>query len=359
MKSAKKPSSRSHIRTGVPLPVSFLRNSSKHVSKNKKTISEKSRAISKVRYQEETKAFKKEAIKKRIPKVQIAQRGSKFKKSERVYQKISENLPTFVADKRPINKKEFTKNIRTATVKKPRAIKPVTTLPKGLIRLEKHMAQSGMTSRREAQALIRAGLVMVNKTVVRESGFGIDPITDKVTLKTNAVAPRETIIINKPRGIETTATSPDVVDIIKKYPRFAHLSPVGRLDKNTDGLILLTNDGTLTKYFTGSESLIEKEYLVRVRETVLPEHLARMARGIKLDKVMTLPTQTVRADRNSFTIILREGRKHQIRRMCDACQLTVEALTRIRIGHIKIGKMTPGNFKVLSETDIRILKNQD
>lgn len=107
----------------------------------------------------------------------------------------------------------------------------------------------------------------------------------------------------------------------------------------------MSNDGTLTKYFTGKNSNLEKEYLVRVRETVLPEHLARMARGIELDNIMTLPTQTVRHDRNSFTIILREGRKHQIRRMCDSCQLTVRSLTRIRIGHMSIGKISARKFQ--------------
>lgn len=88
------------------------------------------------------------------------------------------------------------------------------------------MAQTGLSSRREAKDLIRAGLVMVNKTVIREAGHGIDPTTDKVTLKTHAIPKHETIILFKPRGIETTATNEKSEDIVKRYPKFAHLSAI-------------------------------------------------------------------------------------------------------------------------------------
>jgi pseudouridine synthase len=230
------------------------------------------------------------------------------------------------------------------------------TLPPGLERLEKHLAATGICSRREAKEFINKGLVLVNGIIIREPGHGVS-ITDDITVKHDKIAPRETVLFYKPRGVETVATSPESIDIKKKYPKFAHLSPIGRLDKNTDGLILLSNDGTLTKYLTSEDTLIDKEYLVKVREAVLPEDLAKMARGIKLDGTMTLPAVTKRVDRHSFTIVLREGRRHQVRRMCDACSLTVHALTRIRIGHLKaMGRMSGGNSKKLTDIDLTKLR---
>lgn len=224
-------------------------------------------------------------------------------------------------------------------------------------RLERYIAHKGLASRREAKSLINRGLVLVNNKVTREPGLGIDPEFDIITLKTNSVPPRETVLIYKPRGIETTATSADTEDIHSRFPQFKHLSPIGRLDRDTDGLILLSNDGTLTRIITGPQSMVEKEYQVTVREVITPEIIRRMETGIVLDRKKTLPTTAIRIDKNTFTIVLREGRKHQIRRMCDACRLTVTSLKRIRIGHLTIGKMVPGWFKVITQSDVDRLKS--
>ncbi len=218
------------------------------------------------------------------------------------------------------------------------------------------MAHTGIASRREAKALILDGAVLVNGKVVKETGFGINPEKDVVTVKAEKMPQKETVLLYKPRGVETSATSEGASDIVTEFPELAHLSPIGRLDKESEGLILLTNDGTLTRALTAQNSHVEKEYLVTVREQVTPEAMQIMSGGIMLDEVMTKPAIAELVDDHSFTIILKEGRKHQIRRMCDACRLTVESLVRIRIGHLKLNNMKTGTFKPVSSSDIELLK---
>ena len=234
----------------------------------------------------------------------------------------------------------------------------VSTLAPGLERLEKYMAQSGIASRREAKDLITKRLVTVNGKVAREPGMGIDPTKDKVKVTGGVLESKETLLFYKPRGIETTKTSPDATDIHDKFPQFKHLAPVGRLDKDSEGLILLSNDGVLAKVVTGENSKIDKEYQVTVREDVMPALLSRMESGIMLDKVMTLPCLAEKVSRNEYRITLQEGRKHQVRRMANACKLTVTRLVRIRIGDFTIGKMTPGYFKKIPNAVVDQMKKQ-
>lgn len=240
--------------------------------------------------------------------------------------------------------------------KKAASPKEVSTLPKGYERLERYLAHSGIASRREAKKLITDGAILVNNKKITEPGFGVRPGVDEIGVVGHNIADKESVLFYKPRGIETSATSDANTDIRKRYQKFAHLNPVGRLDKDTEGLIILSNDGTLTRILTGENSTVEKEYLVEVREQLQDTALFRMADGIKLDGVMTKPAVTKRKGRNSFTIILTEGRKHQIRRMCDACKLTINKLTRIRIGHLKATGMIAGNAKPLTAKDIQLLK---
>lgn len=239
--------------------------------------------------------------------------------------------------------------------RKPRVLPPSTLKP-GFERLEKYLAQQGLASRREAKDLIKRGLVLVNKRKIYEPGFGVNPETDHVSVDGAKMPEKESVLLFKPRNVETNATTPGVTDIKTRFTKYAHLSPIGRLDKDSDGLIILSNDGVLAKSLTKENSNIEKEYLVMVREEVKPEHLNMLAHGIKLDRVMTKPAIVKRVGRNGFTIILKEGRKHQIRRMCDACHLTVTSLTRIRIGHLEAKKMMAGNVKSIAPKDVALLK---
>ena len=210
-------------------------------------------------------------------------------------------------------------------------------------RLEKVIAQKGLASRREAKDLILRGSVRVNGVVVTTPGIDVSP-TDRIQVELD---PKETYLVYKPRGIETTATRNGVRDLHSVFPELCHLSPVGRLDKDSEGLILMTNDGTLTKALTRENSHVPKVYKVLVREQVSDAQLIRMQQGIKLDNILTRPAETRRLSRTSFLITLREGRKHQIRRMCDACKLTIISLERVGIGTLtplgskKVRKLTP------------------
>lgn len=234
--------------------------------------------------------------------------------------------------------------------------KDTSTLPAGQERLERAIAHMGLASRREAKALIKSGQVKVNNKIVRETGFGINLEKDIIKVKDETGVIKEAMLVYKPRGVETSKTSEDNTDIHDRLPTLKHLSPIGRLDKDSEGLIILTNDGTLTRALTKINSMVEKEYLVLVREAITPESISRLSCGISLDKVMTKPAIVKKISRSSFSIVLTEGRRHQIRRMCDACHLTIESLTRIRIGHLKIGSMKPGFVKRISPADIELLK---
>jgi pseudouridine synthase len=234
-------------------------------------------------------------------------------------------------------------------------MKDQSTLPLGLVRLEKHMAQSGMASRREAKDLIASRKISVNGIIIREAGFGVDPKKDLVMV-VGKIPAKKSIILFKPRGIETSKTSSDSRDIHDEFPQFKNLAPIGRLDKDSEGMIILSDDGILARAITGEKSDVEKEYLVTVRESITPAALERMARGIVLDGKKTLPAETNRINEHQFSIVLREGRKHQIRRMADACKLTIERLVRVRIGGIKSGNMKTGEFKELSEKEIASFK---
>jgi len=229
------------------------------------------------------------------------------------------------------------------------------TLPEDLIRLEKHIANLGLASRREAKDLIANGFVAVNGEVVLNPRFGFDVKKDTVTVK--QMEQKEYILLYKPRGIETnkTGTLPDIHDV---YPEYSHLSPIGRLDAESEGLIILTNDGTLTKALTQEGTSVGKMYRVTVREEVNDVAVRRMSDGILLDDKKTKPAEVVKIDKHTFTIILHEGRKHQIRRMADAVKLTVEGLVRVGIGNIEVSELESGNTRMLTDDEVTSLKSK-
>jgi len=226
----------------------------------------------------------------------------------------------------------------------------------GLERLERAIAHLCLASRREAKALIIEGLVSVNGKVVKEPGFGIKEGSDSITITGTTVAEKETYLVYKKRGIETTKTTPTAKDLHSEFPNLAHLNAIGRLDKESEGLIIMSNDGTLTKALTKENSTIGKTYKVTVQENLPDQSLEKMRRGIVLNRIKTKPAIVERLSRTSFSITLFEGRKHQIRRMCDACRLTIESLIRTNIGTIAIGSMKPSSSRKLTATEIQLLK---
>lgn len=226
------------------------------------------------------------------------------------------------------------------------------------IRIEKHLSEQGIMSRREAKKYILNGYIKINGKLP-EPGDKIDSDKDIISysneIKKN-ISNKITVAVYKPRGIISSKDKDRGKNIFNIFPQFSELNTVGRLDKESEGLILLSNDGMITKAITGKEHKIEKEYLVTVREQYLPWMAKKMSEGMKLDDGWTLPAKATRIDAHTFKIILKEGRKHQIRRMANECKLTINSLKRIRIHNLNIIGMLPGNFRKLTNEEIDSLK---
>ncbi|MCA9352589.1 rRNA pseudouridine synthase [Patescibacteria group bacterium] len=226
------------------------------------------------------------------------------------------------------------------------------------IRIEKYLSEQGIMSRREAKRFLASGDILVNGSIA-QPGDKIDPTHDTMTYS-NAVneglEEKITVLVYKPRGYISSKDTDGHKTIFDVFPQFAHLNTVGRLDKESEGLILLSNDGMVTKAVTGKEHLLEKEYVVEVRERITPSMMKKMSEGIKLEDGWTLPAQASRVSTHTFRIVIKEGRKHQVRRMANACNLTVVSLKRVRIHNLIAPKMLPGNFKYVSKEQLHELK---
>ncbi len=223
-----------------------------------------------------------------------------------------------------------------------------------VVRIEKYLSDEGIMSRREAKEYLLNGHLMVNGRKAKP-GEKIDSKKDNLKFL-KGQDKKTTVAVYKPRGVISSKDTDRGKNIFDVFPQFKNLNTVGRLDKESEGLILLSNDGMVTKAITGKEHKIEKEYLVEVREKILPWMMKKMSSGIQLEDGWTLPAQAKRIDAHHFKITLREGRKHQIRRMANACKLTINSLKRIRIHTIHLGKMLPGNFRKLSKEKVEELR---
>lgn len=228
------------------------------------------------------------------------------------------------------------------------------------LRIQKYLSEQGICSRREAEDLIRKGHISVNGKVIREMGVQIDPEVDKVKVMKGGAREFEektTVALYKPRGVVSSRIPSEGKTIFDMYPQFLKLNIVGRLDKESEGLILLSNDGIITKAVTGSDHITEKEYEVTVREDV-PTRLKRLFEsGIKLEDGLTLPAKVKIISPHMFRIVIHEGRKHQIRRMCEFMRLTVTKLKRVRIDKITLGKLNIGEHRTLSREEVLGLKD--
>ncbi len=227
------------------------------------------------------------------------------------------------------------------------------------MRIQKYLSEQGVCSRREAEDLIKRGLIAVNGTVVREMGVQIDPAVDTVTVLPAArreMALKQTVILYKPRGISSSRIRSEGQNVYDLFPQFTGLDVIGRLDKASEGLLMLSNDGVIAKAVTGEAHATEKEYEVTVGEDLNAGRLKKLEPGIELEDGPTLPCVTKLVGPHRFRIILREGRKHQIRRMCEFLHLTVVQLRRLRIGSITLGDLKPGSFRALTEREVASLK---
>ena len=233
------------------------------------------------------------------------------------------------------------------------------------VRLQKFMAEQGVASRRKSEELILAGKVKVNGHVA-QIGMKINPRKDLVTVgkqKLTNVKNRKMvyIMLNKPRGYVTTVSDElgrkTVMDLLPDFG--VRIYPVGRLDKDSEGLLLLTNDGSFTNCMTHPSHEYAKVYRVTVRPAVDDNILYNLRNGIVIDGRVTAPCDvtvlTEEENRVVLEFVLHEGRNRQIRKMCESQGLEVARLKRISIGPIKLGMLKQGDYRELSEQDVKKL----
>ena len=230
------------------------------------------------------------------------------------------------------------------------------------IRINKFLSEAGVCSRREADREIEAGNVRIGERVA-VTGDRVMP-EDQVFFRERPVKKEEEMIllvVNKPAGIVCTAEKREknnIVDFIH-YPK--RIYPVGRLDKDSEGLLLLTNDGTFANGIMHPSRHISKTYRVTVRPDVTEEQLVTLSQGMELDGKMTMPATVVVKTKEPGRVVLlmtiQEGRNRQIRRMCEAVGLEVARLRRISVGPVKLGMLKPGTYRDLTPDELRALRN--
>lgn len=229
------------------------------------------------------------------------------------------------------------------------------------LRIEKYLSEQGIASRRESRDLIKKGYVFLNGKKVMETGIKIDPNADKVELASdtkNPLSKKMTVMVYKPRGVTCSKDKDKNKTVFDSFPKFRDLNTVGRLDKESEGLLLLSNDGMVTKAITDKSHPSEKEYVVTTREDVLPWMIRKFESGIRIDSgYKTLPAKSKKIDRKTFSITLKEGKKHQIRRMANAVGLTINSLKRIRINDLELKKLRSGQFAVLNKNQVEKLRS--
>lgn len=224
------------------------------------------------------------------------------------------------------------------------------------IRLNKYLSDAGVCSRREADRLIEAGQVEINGTVAVMG----QKVTLKDSIKVNGrLISREEerilIAFNKPVGVECTSdlSNPDnIIDFIG-YPK--RIYPIGRLDKNSQGLILLTNDGSIVNNILKASNYHEKEYVVTVDKPITNDFINKMSSGVKILNQITRPCKVTKVNKHTFNIVLTQGLNRQIRRMCDELGFHVQKLKRIRIMNVQLGNLPIGTYRDVSDIEMREL----
>ena len=231
------------------------------------------------------------------------------------------------------------------------------------------IAAAGLASRRHAEELIAAGEVTVNGKLVTEPGTKADPARDHIKVRGRLINPlleaREKVyvLLNKPRGYLASLSDPEERPLVTELvpASFGRLHPVGRLDFNTEGLLILTNDGELTNYITAARNGVAKVYEVKVKGVPPEEAIERLRRGIRLDDgAHTAPAQitlTGETGTNAwFEVVLHEGRNQQIRRMFDQIGHSVLKLRRVRIGDLRDDRLPVGAWRLLSPQEVARFK---
>ena len=223
-------------------------------------------------------------------------------------------------------------------------------------RLNKYMADSGYCSRREADRLIAEGRVRIDGA---PGGLG-DRVLPGMTVTVDGQplsgeGEKVYILLNKPKGIVCTADPREPMNVVDYIGHPARIFPVGRLDKDSEGLLLLTSDGGIVNRLLRAAGGHEKEYEVTIDRPVTPEFVQRMMSGVPILDTVTLPCKVRRTGERSFNIVLVQGLNRQIRRMCEALGANVTHLRRVRIMNLRLGKLKPGQWRDLTAEELETL----
>lgn len=233
-------------------------------------------------------------------------------------------------------------------------------------RLQKIIAKAGLASRRQAENLISDGMVRVNGIVITELGIKVDPTEDSIEVNGKPITNLESkvyILLNKPKGYVTTLNDPQkrpiVTDLLKDIK--SRVFPVGRLDYDTEGLLLFTNDGDLTQRLLHPRNKVLKTYLVETDGILTSLESNKLESGIELDDGFTAPANLKfikkTKDKSWWEISIYEGKKRQVKRMFEGIGHSIYALRRTRFGPLKLGKLPPGKSRFLTDQELRELKN--
>lgn len=236
-------------------------------------------------------------------------------------------------------------------------------MPKNLVRLQKFMADNGVASRRKCEEMIELGFVKVNG-VTANIGDKVDPKRDKVTVRGKKIAVQDNlryIVLHKPRGYITTMQDEQgrkcVAELIKDVG--VRVYPVGRLDRESEGMLLMTNDGAFSNAMTHPTRHVPKTYRVTIRPKITDEQIAAFQDGIEIDGRMTAPASLRVIDKSEgrvvVEVIIYEGRNRQIRRMFEELGIEVARLKRTAVGSIKLGMLPQGKWRDLDEEEVRKL----
>ncbi|MFC5699844.1 pseudouridine synthase [Cohnella faecalis] len=234
-------------------------------------------------------------------------------------------------------------------------------------RLQKILANAGVASRRKCEELIAAGKVTVNDKVVSELGAKADPASDVIAVNGKPIKQEKKlyILFNKPKGVITSATDPKGRTVVTDFMREVkeRVYPVGRLDYDTEGLLLLTNDGDLAHILTHPKHHVPKTYLATVERVPHGSKLEKLQKGVKLDDGMTAPAEAEYHDIDpegkyaTISITIREGRNRQVRRMFEAIGHPVTRLKRVSFGGIALGSLQRGKHRSLTAEEIQKLRD--
>ena len=223
-----------------------------------------------------------------------------------------------------------------------------------LLRLQKYLSEQGICSRRQAEKLIVEGKIFVNGIPQTVLGSKIDPEIDKISINNIVIKQRKNLVyiaINKPVGIVTSCHQPGSRTIVDLMDLKERLYPVGRLDKDSNGLLLMTNDGILAYRLSHPKFKHEKEYVVSLEKRIMEGALIKLRNGMNIDGTKTQPAKVVKIGEHRFRMVLTEGRNRQIRKMCSKIENEVVKLKRIRIENIELGSLKPGEWRTLTTAE--------